>query len=190
MRLSLTYVLIAINLLIFIAEIPVGGSTNRETSLRFGAQYTPLLERGQWFRLFSSLFVHCGFWHLICNMYSLYCLGPALENIFGKTVFLIIYLLSGICGNLLTWKLEKMKGDYRVSMGASGAVFGLLGSCLVLAVLPATAHVFSIRGIISVLIVNIVYGVTNKSINNAAHLGGFAGGAVITLILAAILKMF
>ena len=72
---SVTYILIGINLLVFAAETLAGGSLNRETALKFGAMYPPYIKRGQWYRMFTSMFLHFGFLHLICNMYSLYNLA-------------------------------------------------------------------------------------------------------------------
>jgi rhomboid protease GluP len=94
MRLSATYILIGINILIFAAETMAGGTENREIALKFGAQYTPYVKKGQWYRMFTSMFLHFGFIHLICNMYSLYNLGPALEQFFGIPLFLLLYLNS------------------------------------------------------------------------------------------------
>ena len=88
MNLSVTYmsvtnILIGINLLVFAAETLAGGSLNRGTALKFGAMYPPYIKRGQWYRMFTSMFLHFGFLHLICNMYSLYNLGPGLEHFLG-----------------------------------------------------------------------------------------------------------
>ena len=79
------------------------------------------------FRLISSIFLHGGIFHLLCNMYSLYILGPQLESFFGKTKFVVIYIISGVIGNLLSMTFLQ---DGVVSVGASGAIFGLLGALL------------------------------------------------------------
>lgn len=181
MRLSVTYILIGINILIFAAETMAGGSQNRDTALRFGAMYTPYIKRGQWFRMFTSMFLHFGFLHLICNMYSLYNLGPGLEYFMGVPLFLLLYVVSGLCGNLLSYIKDCRTGRYSLSAGASGAIFGLLGAYLLIAILPGYGGV-SLYGILHVLVINAVYTVSNRSINAMAHLGGLIGG-IITMFL-------
>ena len=90
MKLTATYVLIGINIVIFLLETSQGGSTNRDVAMKFGAQYTPYVRRGQWYRLITSMFLHFGFIHLLCNMYSLSNLGTALERFFGIPLFLVL----------------------------------------------------------------------------------------------------
>ena len=177
-----TYVLIGINIFVFLLETMRGGSLNREVAMKFGAQYTPALQRGEWYRLFTSMFLHFGFIHLLCNMYSLYNLGPALERFFGIPAFLFLYLVSGFCGNILSSVVECGTGNYKLSAGASGAVFGLLGSYLVFAILPGYSGV-SLYGILRVLAINAFYAFSNRSINAKAHLGGLIAGAAVTGVL-------
>ncbi|MDO5133851.1 MAG: rhomboid family intramembrane serine protease [Eubacteriales bacterium] len=177
-----TYCLIGINLLVFAAESLRGGAASKETALRFGAQYTPYIQRGQWYRLFSSMFLHFGAVHLLCNMYSLFNLGPSLEYFFGIPIFLFLYLFSGLAGNLLTFFTELRSHRYALSLGASGAVFGLLGSYLVFALWPGYVGV-SLYSVLRVLVINLVYTVSNKRINAMAHLGGLIGGVAVTAVL-------
>ena len=182
LRTPATWVLIGINIVLFFLEERAGGSTRSEVALRFGAQYTPKLDEKQYYRLFTSLFLHFGVFHLICNMWSLYNLGPIVELLFGSFRFLVIYFISGLCGNLLTWAVEKRSGRNAVSAGASGAIFGLLGAMLILALHPALRGYFSLRSILFTLLINVAYGISNKGINGKAHLGGFLGGAAVTIL--------
>ena len=186
MKLTATYVLIGINIVIFLLETSQGGSTNRDVAMKFGAQYTPYVRRGQWYRLITSMFLHFGFIHLLCNMYSLSNLGPALERFFGIPLFLVLYLISGLAGNLLSYYKEIKTGQYRLSAGASGAVFGLLGAYLVFAVLPGYGGV-SLYGILRVLAIKAFYAFSNRSINAMAHLGGLIAGIVVTACLLLVL---
>lgn len=181
-----TYGLIGINILVFLAESLRGGSTDSGVALRFGAQYTPYVKRGQWYRLFTSMFVHFGYLHLLCNMYSLYNLGPSLELFFGIPIFLFLYLVCGLAGNLLTFASELRTGNWRMSAGASGAIFGLLGAYLVFALWPGFVGV-SLYSILRVLGINLLYTFSNRRINALAHLGGFAVGVLLT---AALLLLF
>ena len=182
MILPAPYALIGITFIIFAAESMKGGSTNRQVALAFGAQYAPYIKQGQFYRLFTAMFVHFGFLHLICNMYSLYNLGPALESFFGIPVFLLLYLASGLAGNILTYVMELRSGRYNLSAGASGAVFGLLGSYLVFALWPGYVGV-SLYSVLRVLAINALYTFSNRSINARSHVGGLITGAALTAVL-------
>lgn len=180
---SVTFVLIAINVIIFIIESIAGGSTKTSVALKFGAQYTPNLRRGQYYRLFTSMFLHFGLIHIACNMYALYSLGPALEYICGPVLYLVIYLVSGLCGNLLTWGVESINHKYSLSAGASGAIFGLMGAYLIIALFTDILSSGAVSSIGRAIVVNVIYGFVNKGINIWAHLGGFLGGCAATLVI-------
>ena len=97
-------------------------------------------------------------------------------------LFLLLYLVSGLCGNLLSYAVETRSGKNKISAGASGAIFGLLGSYLIFALLPGYGGV-SLYGILRVLGINAFYAFANRGINAIAHLGGLIGGIAVTLIL-------
>ena len=187
MRTPATWILIGANIVMFIIEESQGGSTKKEVAMRFGAMYAPKLQGRELYRLITSMFLHFGVFHLFCNMWSLYNLGPIVELLFGPFYFLAIYFISGLCGNLLTWAVEKKTGKYAISAGASGAVFGLLGAMLVLALLPSLRGYFSLRSILLTLVINVAYGVSNRSINMKAHAGGFIGGVISTVLIVTII---
>ena len=133
------------------------------------------------FRLISSIFLHGGIIHLLCNMYSLYIIGPQLESFFGKTKFIIIYIFSGIVGNLLSMTLLQSNV---VSVGASGALFGLLGSLLYFGYHYRVYLSGAIKSqIIPLIILNLLIGFSVAGINNLAHIGGLIGGLLITMAL-------
>lgn len=177
-----TCILLAANVLVFLAEERAGGSARPDVAVRFGAQSLPLLRRGEYWRLGAAMFLHFGFLHLLFNMYALWNLGPPLESAFGTVPFLALYLLSGLAGNLLTWYRET-RTRTTISAGASGAVFGLLGAYLALAVLPSTRPYIDVRSLATVLLLNLAYGFSSKSINMAAHLGGLLAGFLLSLLL-------
>ena len=174
-----TWILIGINIILFIVEERAGGSTDTEVALQFGAQTLPALRRKEYYRLFTAMFLHFGIMHLVCNMYSLYNLGPAIEWIYGWWRFLIIYLGAGICGNLLTWVVESKTGRNGISAGASGAIFGLMGAYIALALIPEIRDHLSIRSIVITLAINVIYGFSSRRINMTAHFGGLIGGFMI-----------
>ena len=132
-------------------------------------------------RLVTSIFLHGGLLHLLCNMYSLYVLGPQLESFFGKIKYTIIFIGSGIIGNLLSMAFLQ---DTYVSVGASGAIFGLLGALLYFGYHYRVYLSGVIKSqIIPLIILNLSIGFFATSINNLAHIGGLIGGVLISMAL-------
>ena len=117
---NVTTLLVVINVALFLLETRDGGSSNTRVALKYGAQYGPYVRKGQYYRLFVSMFLHFGAYHLLFNLYALSVLGPAVEYVCGPAAFLGIYLLSGLAGNILTYVVEKRTGRERISAGASG----------------------------------------------------------------------
>ena len=130
-------------------------------------------------RLGSSIFLHAGILHLLCNMYSLYIIGPQLESFYGKTKFIIIYILSGAIGNLLSLAFLP---DNAVAVGASGSIFGLLGALLYFGYHYRVYLSSVIRSqIIPLILLNLGIGFVASGINNFAHIGGLIGGVLISM---------
>lgn len=129
------------------------------------------------YRLVSSIFLHGGLLHLLCNMYSLYIIGPQLESFFGKLKYSIIFIGSGIIGNLLS--LAFLQDTY-VSVGASGAIFGLMGA-LVYFGYHYRVYLSGVikTQIIPLILINLALGFMITSINNLAHIGGLIGGFLL-----------
>lgn len=174
-----TYSLIFICILVFILMYVLGnGSTDNYTLLVFGANVDTLTKNGDYYRLFTSMFLHIGILHLLCNMYSLYIIGKEVENVFGKVKYLIIYLLSGIAGSILSLAFN----HNTICAGASGAIFGLLGALLYFGYYYRTYLGATLtRSIIPVIVLNLVIGFTSSGIDNAAHIGGLVGGILIAM---------
>ena len=176
----ITYVLIAINVFVFLAMYVFGnGSQDSLTLVRFGANVPVLIQNGEYYRLITSAFLHIGFIHLLCNNYALLAIGSQLESFLGKIKFLIIYLVSAFFGNLLSLLFTD-----GISAGASGAIFGLLGSLLYFGYyyrvyLGNLVH----SRIIPVIVLNLLIGFMTPGIDNAAHIGGLIGGILITMAL-------
>ncbi len=99
---EVTYILILINGIMFVIETAAGGSENTSVAYRFGAMYAPAVVLGQWWRLFTAMFLHFGLAHIASNMLSLYLLGRPCETVLGHVRMLILYLVSGVAGNVLT----------------------------------------------------------------------------------------
>ena len=177
----ITYILIAICTILFAMMYLFGnGSEDTFTLINFGANYDTLIKSGEYYRLITSMFLHIGVIHLICNMYSLYIIGKEVESLFGKWKFLIIYILSGICGSILSLAFY----SNTVSAGASGAIFGLLGALLYFGYYYRTYLGVAMKSsVLPVIIVNLVIGFLNPSIDNAAHIGGLVAGILLTMLL-------
>ena len=174
-----TYSLIFICILVFILMYVLGnGSTDNYTLLVFGANVDTLTKNGDYYRLFTSMFLHIGILHLLCNMYSLYIIGKEVENVFGKVKYLIIYLLSGIAGSILSLAFN----HNTICAGASGAIFGLLGALLYFGYYYRTYLGATLtRSIIPVIVLNLIIGFSSSGIDNAAHIGGLVGGIVTAM---------
>ena len=174
-----TYSLIFICILVFILMYVLGnGSTDNYTLLLFGANLDALTKNGDYYRLLTSMFLHIGIMHLLCNMYSLYIIGKEVENVFGKWKYLVIYILSGIAGSILSLAFN----HNTICAGASGAIFGLLGALLYFGYyyrpyLGATLT----RSIIPVIAINLIIGFLDSGIDNSAHIGGLVGGLLVAM---------
>ena len=174
-----TYTLIFINILVFMAMYLFGnGSEDSLTLLNFGANYRPLiLEFNQYYRLITSSFLHIGILHLLFNMYALYIIGAQIENFYGKFKYLIIYLGSAIFGSLLSICFHD-----GISAGASGAIFGLLGAMLYFGY-----HYRLYLGnvlqsqIVPIIILNLFLGFITPGIDNACHVGGLISGIFLAM---------
>jgi len=180
-KIVVTNIIIAICIIMFSLMYLLGnGSEDIPTLLTFGANLDVLVKEGEIFRLFTCMFLHIGIFHLLCNMYSLYIIGKEVESLYGKTKFLIIYILSGICGSILSLAFS----HNTVSAGASGAIFGLLGSLLYFGYYYRTYLGATIRRtILPVIIINLIIGFMSTGIDNAAHIGGLVGGILISMLV-------
>lgn len=174
----ITYVLIAIMTLIMLFMYLFGkGSLDVTTLYNFGA----LVKNKEFFRIITSIFIHIGFIHFIFNVYSLYILGKTVENFFSHLKTLIIFLYSGIIGNLLSLVLMNKS---TISAGASGAIFGLMGALLYFSHIQRSYMANALRKQITpVIIINLILSLYITSINFYAHLGGFIGGILISMVL-------
>ena len=177
-----TGILILVNIIVFILMYILGkGSEDTDTLLKFGANVPALIRGGDYYRLIASGFLHIGIIHILCNMYSLSVLGPSIEHFYGKAKYILIYFFSMIIASLFVMVFQN---DYSVSAGASGAIFGLLGSLLYFGYYYRGYIGNQIIGqIIPVIIINLVIGFISPGISNAAHIGGLIGGICVSFML-------
>ena len=179
-----TSVIIGINLVVWVFLEIIGSTQDSWFMVEHGASYLPLItENGEWWRLFTCMFLHFGADHLIDNMLMLFVLGFRLEHAMGSVRFTVLYLLSGMCGSLLSFWEElpfRFDGDFAVSAGASGAVFGVMGALIAWAVLhKGRVEGLTIKGLLFMAALSLYYGFTTAGIDQAGHIGGFFGGLVL-----------
>ena len=175
-----TYIIMAICIILFILMELSGGSTNSQTLLKYGANLDVLVKNGEYYRLFTCIFLHIGIMHLLCNMYSLYIIGREVENLFGKIKYIIIFILSGIFGSIMSLAFT----HNTISTGASGAIFGLLGALLYFGMHYRTYLGEAIkRSIIPIIVVNLIIGFFAEGIDLAAHIGGLVGGVLVAMMV-------
>ena len=179
-----TAALIVVNVAVFIF-LSFGGMTeDAYYMLRNGAMYLPLLQQGEYYRMFTSIFLHFGFSHLVNNMLMLGVMGWQLELVIGRIKFLTIYFAAGLGGNVLSALAELRTGDYAVSAGASGAIFGIIGALLYIAVRNhGQIGNVSGQGILIMVALTLYYGFTSSGVDNFAHIGGLAAGFVLAVLL-------
>lgn len=175
-----TYIIMAICIILFILMELSGGSTNSQILLKYGANLDILVKNGEYYRLFTCIFLHIGIMHLICNMYSLYVIGREVESLFGKVKYIIIFILSGIFGSIMSIAFT----HNTISAGASGAIFGLLGALLYFGINYRTYLGEAIkRTIIPIIVVNLIIGFFAEGIDLAAHIGGLVGGVLVSMMV-------
>ena len=180
-----TVALILINVLVFIAVELTGTSQNAWHVLDYGAAYTPyIVQNGEVYRLFTSMFLHFGIEHLVNNMLVLFVLGSRLEQVIGKLRFLFIYLAGGIAGNIFSLILELRNQDFSVSAGASGAVFAVMGAMIYVVIRnKGWLGDLSMRQILVMAAFSLYFGFTSSGVDNAAHIGGMIAGFVLAVLI-------
>ncbi len=184
-KLNMTVLLAAVNVIVFLALSIQGMTEDAEFMLHHGAMYVPYVAEGdEYYRLFTCMFLHFGFEHLMNNMVVLLIVGWNLEMAVGKVKYLFLYIGSGLCGNVISAIWDIRTGEYAVSAGASGAVFGMIGALLYVA-LRNRGRIGDIsgRGIAFMVIVTLYYGFSNTGVDNAAHVGGLLSGFLLAVLL-------
>lgn len=181
-------VIIGVLLVVFLLEVAYGalaygtwmgfGGTGICVLVDMGAKVDPLIAAGQFWRLFTATLLHDGIIHLLFNLYALFALGPMLESYIGSVRFTAIYLIGGLIGSLASYAFSGS-----ISVGASGAVFAVIGG---ITVYFARYHSnFGAQGrailqnMVVVIVINLIFGLSAGNIDNWGHMGGLAGGALV-----------
>jgi rhomboid protease GluP len=179
-----TATIIAVNVLVFTAMLFCMGShtltaPSAKELLAWGADYGPYTMHGQFWRLFTAMFLHIGVLHIGMNMWALWSLGAATERLFGTRRFLALYLLSGLGGSCVSVLVNPTV----IGAGASGAIFGALGGLLGFATLrkmiePNEALNRLQRAAINCIVINFLISLSIPGIDSSAHLGGLVFGII------------
>jgi membrane associated rhomboid family serine protease len=173
-----TRALIAVNVLVYLVELAEGGTINGVGSRVYekGVLYGPLVGQGDWWRLMTSAFLHYGPIHLALNMYFLYLIGTPVEHYLGRARFLLLYLVSGLAGAAGALVLTPTS----LTVGASGAIFGILGGALVL----ERQRTYVLGGsALGLIVINLAFSFVLSNISVGGHIGGLIGGALCMLAL-------
>ena len=181
-----TYILLCVNILTFIlCALTMGSMLNLNPNLlyKYGAlvNYHHFDGNFDFYRLFTSTFLHANIIHLACNMYTLYVIGPQLESFFGKIKFTIIYFLGGALGGLLSMMFLP---DNVVTVGASGAIFSLFGALLYFGYHYRVYLGTVMKSqIIPLIAINLIISFSLVSIDAACHVGGLIGGVLVSMMV-------
>lgn len=175
-----TYGILTITIFMYFVLSISGGSENTMTLIQYGAKVNELIYLGEWWRLITPMFLHIGFSHLVLNSLIIYFLGAEVEMIIGHLRYFILYLMSGVLGNLASFALNNS-----VSAGASTAIFGIFASTIVLAKLYPyhTGIQLLSRNYLTLIVLNVVFGIFSTSTDNAGHIGGLLGGYLMMYAL-------
>ena len=175
----ITLIIIGINMVMFLFTAVLSGSIfdiSSRVLLKYGGKVNVLIENGEVWRLLTSAFLHAGLIHITANMYSLYIIGPEIEQIYGSVRYLLVYLFSCITASLLSYYMN----PHSLSVGASGGIFGLMGALIVFSIIERKRlNKKYLSSLLQVVAVNLFIGFSIIGIDNYAHIGGLIGGALM-----------
>jgi membrane associated rhomboid family serine protease len=187
-RAWVTAALVAVNIAVFICMIFAGAGVTTPDPVvltRWGSNFGPLTTDGQWWRLFTCLFVHFGPMHLLLNMWALCSVGPFVEKLYGHLQFAVLYVFAGVTGGLASLMVNPAVD----SVGASGAVFGVLGGLLVYLIrsdvrVPLSVLTAQCSSTLLFIMYALITGYSHPGIDHTAHFGGLLGGLCMGMVLA------
>jgi membrane associated rhomboid family serine protease len=171
-----TFGLIGINVGVFLLELLMGAGINGQSGWLYvhGVLYGPAVGAGDWWRLITAAFLHYGPLHLGMNMLVLWFIGPALEDYFGHWRYALVYLVSGLAGSAGALMLDPNS----LTVGASGAIWGLMGAALVLE--ARRIYVFGGQAL-GLVVFNLIFTLVIPGVSLGGHIGGGIGGAIAAL---------
>ncbi len=203
---TFTFIFLIANIFIFLLTVLSARGTDNEaefnaTLIAYGAKVNALINiNGEWWRFVTPIFLHGGFAHLFMNMYGLWILGPYVERLYGSAKFVVFWVATGVAGVLASYLTVRpgfqggpvarflFKSGDVASVGASGALFGLIGVLFVFGIkfrheLPEGFKRAFCTGMLPTILLNIFIGYVFPFIDNAAHMGGLMAGATLALLV-------
>ncbi len=183
----LTWGLLGVFLLVWLVAEMRGGSTDAGVLLSLGAMNGDMIAAGDYWRLFTATFVHSGLLHLGFNCMALFIFGQQLEVLFGRIRYLVLYVIAGLAGSVASYSLNISVTPGSIGVGASGAIFGVLGGLV--AFYAANRAGFGMMGrqtltaLLVIVAINVLFGFAFEGVDNYAHIGGFVSGLVLGLAL-------
>lgn len=186
---EVTFVIIIINVVIFILETIAWGSTNTQVAVNFWAFYSPIFTL-QPRRAITACFLHFGIAHLVMNMYALYSIWPMVESSFWKRRYALVYLLSWIAWNLTVYWVDSITWNYALNAWASWAIFWILWAILsmVLSLPKEIRSRINVNSIVYSILLSLAPGLFVTSISMTAHLWGLIWWFIISYLLILIKK--
>lgn len=180
------YIIVCASIFVYINFINKGDQLS--CAMKLGAFYPPnLRENHEYWRFLTCNFIHIDFMHFFLNAYALYDLGTFFEQLLGPMSYLFLILVSMILSSLMCYSASQLsyEHDYRITIGASGVVYGFFGAICALGFLLKGPFMSILNSFLWVIIVNVMYTLFNKRVSSTGHLGGFIGGVLgIVIILA------
>ena len=180
-----TWVLLGINLALFLIAQASGGSKNADVLLGLGAMEGSRIADGEYWRLLAAMFLHSGWLHLGFNCFGLFVFGQQLEQLYGRGRFVALYLLAGLAGSVTSYALNISLAPNVIGVGASGAIFGVLGGLVAYFIShrdrlgPMGRR--TLTGLLLLAGINLLFGLVWENVDNYAHMGGFAAGIILGL---------
>ena len=182
-----TYVLLVVLVVMYVLEGGLGGSPGLIRMVYLGAQVNVLVLQGQWWRIVTAIFLHLNYLHIILNGWSLFIMGELVEPAYGSFRFVVLFLLGGVMGGLLS--LVAYPPD-AVLVGASGAIFGLLGATGVIALeAQGPMRGYLLRWLGSILVLNLAFDFMYPGIGVWDHVGGLVGGFLAATMIGGVRRL-
>jgi rhomboid protease GluP len=181
--------LIAVNVTIFLLVYRGGSEVSGKVLVDSGALVPSLVQGGEWWRLFTAIFLHASIPHILFNMTSLFAIGVLAERLYGSLKFLAIYLGSGLIGSLVSFGYAVVSGTSLSDphVGASGAIFGIAGALLTIRfqrseVIPQRVRAQISGWLIALVGINLAISFVTPYVDNSAHIGGLIGGIALSFV--------
>lgn len=177
-------IIVVLNVVVFILVEITGSSLDSKHMIQWGASYPALIQEGEFYRLFTCMFLHFGLSHLINNMLLLIFIGDYLERILGKVKYLIIYLVGGVGADTISYLHSVKNGENITAAGASGAIFAAIGALIYILIRnKGQLQGLSLRRVFIMAGLSLYVGFTSSGVDNYAHVGGIVCGFLLGILV-------